>query len=77
MKKLSLSSIDFQQQQLYCKIKRYKVPYIKKFYSHIFRKIKSFIICTIPKINYFMDKIIKRGKGREKINQTNVLYKCI
>ena len=53
-----------------------KVPHIKKFYSNISRKLKSFNICTVPKINYFMDKIIKRGKDKvEKIDQTNVVYK--
>ena len=53
-----------------------KVAYIKNFYSNISRKLKPFNICTVPKINYFMDKIIKRGKVKvEKVYQTNVAYK--
>ena len=53
-----------------------KVPHIKNFYSNISSKLKSFNICTVSKINYFMGKIIKRGKDKvEKIDQTNVVYK--
>ena len=44
-----------------------EVPHINNFYSDK-SKLKSFNICTIPKINYFMDKIVKRGKDKvEKI----------
>ena len=46
-----------------------KVPNIKNFYSNISSKLKSFNICTVSKINYFMGKIIKRGKDKvEKID---------
>ena len=53
-----------------------KLPYVHKFYRNITRKLNSFNIKVVPKINYAINRIIKKGKDKvNKNDQVNVVYK--